>query len=145
MNLMLHVLLKTNQVEVPMMGLQADYTDAILLHPSVLQELNAAMRVSPHRHKHKPFRCNTLEKQKEALLENSHFLHEQMLGEQRIGAMMEYKEVHEIIFRRQCEHKMMDMQIEDQKNMARNVWKLKLFEEEKDVSVANIFIYIYTV
>lgn len=65
-----------------------------------------------------------------------------MLGEQRIGAMMEYKEVHEIIFRRQCEHKMMDMQIEDQKNMARNVWKLKLFEEEKDVSVASIYIYI---
>lgn len=67
-----------------------------------------------------------------------------MLGEQRISAMMEYKEVHEIIFRRQCEHKMMDMQIEDQKNMARNVWKLKLFEEEKDVSVASMFIYIYT-
>lgn len=68
-----------------------------------------------------------------------------MLGEQRISAMMEYKEVHEIIFRRQCEHKMMDMQIEDQKNMARNVWKLKLFEEEKDVSVANMFIYIYSI
>lgn len=66
-----------------------------------------------------------------------------MLGEQRIGALMDYKEVHEIIFRRQCEHKMMDMQIEDQKNMARNVWKLKLFEEEKDVSVASLFICVY--
>lgn len=46
MNLTVHVLLKTNQVEVPMMGLQADYSDAILLHPHVLQELNSAIRVS---------------------------------------------------------------------------------------------------
>lgn len=68
MNLMLHVLLKTNQVEVPMMGLEAAYTDAILLHPSVLQELNAAMRVSPRHQKRKPFRRNTLENKKKLCL-----------------------------------------------------------------------------
>lgn len=61
-------------------------------------------------------------------------LSEQMLGGHYINALMDYKEVHEVIFRRQCELKMIDMHIEDQLTMKNSILKLKLFEEEKDVS-----------
>lgn len=66
-----------------------------------------------------------------------------MLGGHYINALMDYKEVHEVIFRRQCEHRMMDMHIEDQLSMKNSVLKLKLFEEEKDVSVASICVHIF--
>lgn len=68
-----------------------------------------------------------------------------MLGGHYINALMDYKEVHEVIFRRQCEHRMMDMHIEDQLTMKNSVLKLKLFEEEKDVSVASICVHIFRV
>lgn len=64
--------------------------------------------------------------------------YEQMLGGHYINALMDYKEVHEVIFRRQCEHRMMDMHIQDQLTMKNSVLKLKLFEEEKDVSAASV-------
>lgn len=72
-------------------------------------------------------------------------LYEQMLGGHYINALMDYKEVHEVIFRRQCEHRMMDMHIEDQLTMKNSVLKLKLFEEEKDVSAAIIHVHIFRV
>lgn len=71
-------------------------------------------------------------------------LYEQMLGGHYINALMDYKEVHEVIFRRQCEHRMMDMHIEDQLTMKNSVLKLKLFEEEKDVSAAIIRVHIFS-
>lgn len=46
MDIMVQVLLKQGQVEVPTADLTADYTDSVLLHRSVVEDLNRTIRVS---------------------------------------------------------------------------------------------------
>lgn len=45
-DIMIQVLLKKDQVEVSTADLSADYTDAVLLHRSVVEDLNRNIRVS---------------------------------------------------------------------------------------------------
>lgn len=51
MNIMVQVLLKQGQVEVSTTDLTADYTEAVLLHRSVLEDLNRTIRVSLYHQK----------------------------------------------------------------------------------------------
>ena len=46
MDTMVQVLLKQGQLEVPTTDLTADYTDSVLLHRSVVEDLNRIIRVS---------------------------------------------------------------------------------------------------
>lgn len=52
--------------------------------------------------------------------------------------MVECKDVRKGIIRLQWELKMMEMQIEDLNNKARDIRKLKLSEEQQDVSAVSI-------
>lgn len=45
-DIMIQVLLKQDQVEVSTTGLTADYTGSVLLHRSVVEDLNRTIRVS---------------------------------------------------------------------------------------------------
>lgn len=54
--------------------------------------------------------------------------------------MVECKDVRKGIIQLQWEHKMMEMQIEDLNNKARDIRKLQLSEEQQDVSAVSIFL-----
>ncbi|XP_041802985.1 cilia- and flagella-associated protein 43 [Chelmon rostratus] len=99
MNIMVQVLLKQGQVEVSTTDLTADYTEAVLLHRSVLEDLNRTIRT---------------------------------LGEQKITTMVECKDFRKGIIQLQWEHKMMERQIEDLNNKARDIQMLQLSEEPRD-------------
>ncbi|XP_076599514.1 cilia- and flagella-associated protein 43 [Chaetodon auriga] len=54
------------------------------------------------------------------------------LGEQKIASMVECKDFRKGIIQLQWEHKMMEMQIEDLNNKARDIQMLRLSEEQQD-------------
>lgn len=52
-NIMIQVPLKQDQVEVSATDFIPDYTDCVLIHRGVVEDLNKTVRVSLNRHSHK--------------------------------------------------------------------------------------------
>ncbi|XP_042289784.1 cilia- and flagella-associated protein 43 isoform X1 [Thunnus maccoyii] len=98
-DIMVQVLLKQGQVEVSTTGFTPDYSDSVLLHRSVVEDLNSTIRT---------------------------------LGEQKIAAMVETKDLRKGIIQLEWENKMRRMQIEDLKNKARDIQMLRLSEDQKE-------------
>ena len=59
--------------------------------------------------------------------------------------MVKCKDLRKHVIQLQWEHKKMDMQIEDLNNKARDIRKLKLNEEQKDVSAAQFMILSFII
>lgn len=60
---------------------------------------------------------------------------DQALGDQKIAAMVETKDLRKGIIQLEWENKMKRMQIEDLKTKARDIQMLRLSEDQKEVSV----------
>lgn len=58
-DIIIQVLLRKDQVEVSPTDLTADYTDSVLLHRSVVEDLNRTIRVSLYHQIHKQSQCKT--------------------------------------------------------------------------------------
>lgn len=51
-DILVQFVLKQGQLEVSTTDLTPDYTDSVLLHRSVVEDLNNSIRVSLHKHNH---------------------------------------------------------------------------------------------
>ncbi|KAM7385486.1 hypothetical protein PAMP_001568 [Pampus punctatissimus] len=98
-DIMVQVLLKQGQVEVSRTDFTPDYSDSVLLHRTVVEDLNRTIRT---------------------------------LGEQKIAAMAETKDLRKGIIQLEWENKMKTMQIEDLKNKARDIQMLRLSDDQKE-------------
>lgn len=67
-------------------------------------------------------------------------MYDQALGEQKIAAMVETKDLRKGIIQLEWENKMKRMQIEDLKTKARDIQMLRLTEDQKEVSVVIIIL-----
>lgn len=164
-DIMVQVLLKQGQVEVSTTDLTADYTDSVLHHRSVVEDLNRTIRVSLY-HQTLPKKdiyysavaiCNNTQGvhnciytfkwwsdtlvMKMCLSNDFFYLYDQTLGEQKIASMVECKDFRKGIIQLQWEHRMMGMQIKDLNNKARDIQMLRLSEEQQDVSVIIILLF----
>lgn len=70
-------------------------------------------------------------------------LFDQTLGEEKISSMEECKDFRKCIIQLQWEQKKMEMQLEDLNNKARDIRKLKLTEEQQDVSAVGLLRILY--
>lgn len=70
-------------------------------------------------------------------------LFDQTLGEEKISSMEECKDFRKCIIQLQWEQKKMEMQLEDLNNKARDIRKLKLTEEQQDVSADGLLRIFY--
>lgn len=70
-------------------------------------------------------------------------LFDQTLGEEKISSMEECKDFRKCIIQLQWEQKKMEMQLEDLNNKARDIRKLKLTEEQQDVSAVGLLGILY--
>ncbi|XP_053188578.1 cilia- and flagella-associated protein 43-like [Scomber japonicus] len=99
MDIMIQVLLKQGQVEMPTTDFTPDFSDCVLLDRSVVEDLNSSIRA---------------------------------LGDQKIAAMVETKDLRKGIIQLEWENKMKRMQIEDLKTKARDIQMLRLSEDQKE-------------
>lgn len=63
----------------------------------------------------------------------------QTLGEQKIASMVKRKDFRKGIIKLEWDQKMMMMQTEDLNNKMRDIQKLRLTEEQQEVSIFNFF------